>query len=100
MLDIIPADAGKVIEHAAELWGQFYGAVRVSGSNNRMKRCDSGRPKPKQSGGKPSMAKWVEQRREAVRCKAGKSVPTFVPDGALWTESHQKELSFQEASML
>lgn len=50
VLDIIAADSGKVIERAAELWGQFYGVVRVSGSSCRMKRSDSGRPKAKQSG--------------------------------------------------
>lgn len=100
VLDIIAADSGKVIERAAELWGRFYGVVRVSGSSCRMKRSDSGRPKAKQSGGKPSMANWVEQRREAVRCKSGSSVATIDPDGALWTERHQKELAFQEASML
>lgn len=96
MLDIVPADMNKVVEHASELWSKFYGTVRVSGSSNRMKRCDLGRPRSKQGDAKPSMTKWIQRRRDAVLRKSETVVP-IAPDAALWTEGHQKELQFQQA---
>ena len=97
VLDILPADMSKVVEHASELWSKFYGIVRVSGSSNRIKRCDVGRQRPKQGEAKPSMTRWIQRRRDAVLRKSETAVPGIAPDAALWTEGHQKELQFQQA---
>ena len=97
VLDITPTDANAVIEGAAGLWGQFYGVVRVSGCSNRTKRCDVGCPRSRgQDDQKPSMNKWIQNRREAVRCKSQGDTHDLAPDVALWTDKHQKELSFQQ----
>lgn len=98
----MPASRLKdVIAHARELWSQFYGSVRASGSGNRKRRCDHGCPRmddDSKDSGKPSLAKWVRSRRQAVACAtASSSGATLPPDDALWTEKQQKELDFQKA---
>lgn len=87
-----------IIEEAGKLWSHFYGVVRASGTDHRFRRRDAGCSKPSQKlDGKPSLAGWLKHRKNAVEgAKSAEGVASLCPDDALWTESHEKELSFQK----
>ena len=98
----IPEDLLKdIVAHARELWGQFYGVVRASGTGIRKRRCDFGCPRhtgDHEGTEKPSLAMWVHRRHDAVAAAtAASSSDALVPDETLWTETQQREIEFQEA---
>jgi hypothetical protein len=101
VLDIPEAVLKDIIAHARELWSQFYGVVRASGTGVRKRRCDYGCPRGTGDHGgaeTPSLAMWVRRRHDAVAgATAACSSDALPSDDTLWTETQQREMEFQEA---
>ena len=103
ILDIPKSDYRVVCSDAGKIWSEVYGRVRASGTENRPARRDRGCPrKPELSSGqKPSLARWVKNRKLDVheRTQAACGDPA-APAGRLqdlqtarWTLGHEKELA-------
>ena len=89
IIDKEHATIGEVVSRACELWRPHYGSAR---SMPHVKRLDSRRSKSK-AGDMESEQAWLRKRRAPV-------VEAELPDNPLanpvvWTESHEKESTFQ-----
>ena len=97
VVDIEDIDVAAVIEVAQAIWARFYGRPRVSGSENRVRRCDTGVPRVVQSNpsSKPSLTSWLKQRRHAVSEGQGHiDLPANLDENPIWTDGHEKEIKF------